>query len=274
MNGSPVPRHNEAHMNRTAWMCLFLLAPVALSVGCAAGRHGGGGDDDDDTSGEEDCASGYDEDGDHLVDCFDPDCSALPQCILTEVCTNQIDDDHDTLVDCDDPTCASDPSCAAAPETRCSDQADDDGDGDVDCDDSDCATSPACEVQQNTDCDAVCAHESECGFGNPDCAEGCACSVDQMLAPVFAESFYSCIAAADCSIFSDSTPCFNQADFSSSALARQVVADCQDRADCEGIPCEYFGMFSDDALTDLSTCLVRGDCLTCLDDASSACPAL
>ncbi len=36
----------------------------------------------------------------------------------------------------------------------------------------------------------------------------------------------------------------------------------------------YFAMFSDDALDDVRTCLERGDCLTCLETASSACPAL
>lgn len=258
-------------MRPTSFAAIALLSCFAVGA-CAASRRGG--DDDDDASGEEDCASGYDEDGDHLVDCFDPDCASVPACIPTENCTNLIDDDGDTLVDCDDPSCAAEESCAPDPESNCGDDLDDDGDGDVDCDDSDCAASPACQDPVGGDCDAICQHQEECGVGTAGCLDACECSLDQMLAPEFSSSFYECIGAADCSIFDDPTPCYDQADYSSSNLADELVATCRNRDDCAVMPCEYFGMFNDDTLDTMRTCLQRSDCLTCLEDASTVCPAM
>lgn len=270
MNGRPVPGHNEVHMNRSLGSVLL----AAVLAGACAARGGGGDDDDDDSAGVEECSTGYDEDGDLLVDCFDPDCMPEPECQRTENCSNLVDDDGDTLIDCADPGCAADAACAPDPETQCADELDDDDDGATDCDDTDCAASPACAPAPGGDCAEVCAREEECGRANPGCVDACECSNEQVLAPAFSESFYACIVDAACSIFDDSTPCFDQADFSSSPTADQLVELCQDREDCAGIPCEYFGMFNDDALEDLRTCMTRGDCLTCLEDASSVCPAL
>jgi len=260
-------------LDRSLSTLLLAVLAAALAADCAAAGRGGD-DDDDDTGGVELCSTGYDEDGDHLVDCFDPDCMALPECQPTEVCGNLVDDDGDSLIDCADPACVAEEACAPEPETLCADETDDDGDGATDCDDTDCAGSPACAPAPGGDCAAVCAREQECGLGNPGCTDACECTNEHMLAPVFSESFYACIAEADCSIFEDSTPCFDQADFSSSATADELVSACANRDDCLGIPCEYFAMFSDDALEDVRTCLERGDCLTCLENASSVCPAL
>ncbi|MEL6863556.1 MAG: hypothetical protein AAFP19_04010 [Bacteroidota bacterium] len=50
---------------------------------------------------ESDCGDCLDNDGDGLVDCFDPDCNCDPK----EICNNGMDDDCDGLVDQDDPSC-------------------------------------------------------------------------------------------------------------------------------------------------------------------------
>jgi hypothetical protein len=258
-----------------AWRVLL----CGLAAACATS----GGDDDDDgrdgggppgDGGTEECSTGYDEDGDHLVDCFDPDCASLPECRPVERCTNLADDDADSLIDCADPDCADDPTCARPPETLCTDELDDDQDGLVDCEDDDCDAHPACGPAPGGDCEAVCDRQRECGAENPDCMEACECSNERQLALAFSESFYACIAQASCAIFDDSTPCFDQAEFSSTALAEDLVAECERRADCEGIPCEYFGMFGDDALEDLQACLERGGCLACLEEAATVCPPI
>jgi len=55
------------------------------------------------------CNNGYDDDGDKLVDCEDPDCAGDPYCKSQEICDNGIDDDGDKLVDCEDPDCVCEP---------------------------------------------------------------------------------------------------------------------------------------------------------------------
>ncbi len=49
----------------------------------------------------ENCDNRWDDDGDGLEDCLDPDC---PQCI--ETCDDRKDNDYDNLIDCEDPDCA------------------------------------------------------------------------------------------------------------------------------------------------------------------------
>jgi len=63
------------------------------------------------------CDNGVDDDGDTLVDCFDPDCTMAANCntAITEICDNGIDDDGDTYVDCDDPDCSSAGNCVSFP---------------------------------------------------------------------------------------------------------------------------------------------------------------
>lgn len=99
-----------------------------------------------------------DEDADTLVDCADPDCSAIPACAPVELCDNNLDDDGDMMIDCADADCdtkacgANGQTCAmmmcACPggttEMACNDMMDNDCDGKADCMDSDCAAAPNC----------------------------------------------------------------------------------------------------------------------------------
>ncbi len=55
--------------------------------------------------GEEICGDGYDNDGDGLIDCKDPDCSGNSLC-GSEVCDDGVDNDVDGLTDCQDPNCS------------------------------------------------------------------------------------------------------------------------------------------------------------------------
>lgn len=93
---------------------------------------------------EADCGDARDDDGDHLVDCDDSDCAALPSCF--EDCHNATDDDGDGLVDCLDASCASKAPCVAE---ICGNGLDDDGDSRPDCTDADCAGSGTCVAVQN-----------------------------------------------------------------------------------------------------------------------------
>ncbi len=90
-------------------------------VGGGGGSGGGGG-----TGGggggsvtPENCSNGLDDDGDFLIDCFDPDCDGVycapskacvsSACVLANLesdCANGLDDNGDGKIDCDDPTCA------------------------------------------------------------------------------------------------------------------------------------------------------------------------
>lgn len=47
---------------------------------------------------EENCDNRWDDDGDGLEDCLDPDC---PLCV--EQCGDRVDNDYDNLIDCEDP---------------------------------------------------------------------------------------------------------------------------------------------------------------------------
>jgi hypothetical protein len=96
-------------------------------------RPGGGG-----PACPEICDDGYDNDGDGLTDCDDPDCFG-PGC--PEICSDGYDNDIDGFVDCDDPDCFGAPACL---ET-CDDGIDNDGDGLVDCNDPDCFSAGYCD---------------------------------------------------------------------------------------------------------------------------------
>jgi hypothetical protein len=54
---------------------------------------------------EVDCENMIDDDGDGLIDCFDPDCAVAVDVSPIEFCCNGLDDDNDGLVDCDDSDC-------------------------------------------------------------------------------------------------------------------------------------------------------------------------
>jgi hypothetical protein len=119
---------------------LAIFSILLAGFGCAGGTT---------TSNQpktEICDNDLDDDGDHMLDCFDPDCYSSPVCASgLEICNNGVDDDGDSLVDCDDPQCATHSACTTSPE-NCSNGLDDDGDGNTDCADSDCASNVLCQA--------------------------------------------------------------------------------------------------------------------------------
>jgi hypothetical protein len=135
----------------------------------------------------EDCKDGSDNDCNGVIDCFDPACTAVPDCGCQpspsgEVCTNKKDDDCDMVVDCNDADCAGTQACGCSPTESglCVNGFDDDCDGQIDCADSNCFNNAACSCQiagevcwdgQDNDCDLLvdCA-DPNCGGIFP-----CAC---------------------------------------------------------------------------------------------------
>jgi subtilisin-like proprotein convertase family protein len=95
------------------------------------------------------CLDGEDNDGDTLVDCDDPDCGNVAQCIPESECDDATDNDLDTLTDCADPDCDGIGTCEQ-PEASCFDGIDNDADGILDCSDTDCVGLPLCSAE--TDC--------------------------------------------------------------------------------------------------------------------------
>lgn len=87
----------------------------------------------------EDCANKFDDNGNLLVDCNDPQCKEDAACPY-ERCDNGVDDDSNGDVDCDDPACT---SFCTHPE-KCTGGLDEDEDGAIDCDDSNCRNDVAC----------------------------------------------------------------------------------------------------------------------------------
>ncbi len=106
------------------------------------------------------CDNGKDDDGDGLVDCFDPDCATQPSCHKEKDCTDGVDNDADGQTDCADLDCAQDPDCQG--ETVCWDGQDDDGDGLTDCDDEECANQVPClNARYGCDKDGTCEEMPE-----------------------------------------------------------------------------------------------------------------
>ena len=134
------------------------------------------------------CGNGLDDDGDQLVDCFDPDCAGADHC---PVCGDGVREGHEACdgADLGEESCASfgfdggELACTArcSFDTTacfrlevCDDGVDDDGDGAVDCDDSDCAGKPPCPycgdgVINTADeaCDRTAVPASCADFGMP-----------------------------------------------------------------------------------------------------------
>lgn len=256
--------------SRLASLCICLSL-----AGCAARRAGGDDSDEPDDDGAENCANGYDDDGDHTVDCFDPDCVALPACAPPEACDNAFDDDRDGWTDCADPQCLGVPECDDATEADCADERDDDADGAIDCADPDCVAVPACEpaVDEEIDCEAICDREAACGtdLAGPDCLASCQCSVDEMLAPDVAASYFECRRTTECAALDDPNACAGALETTPTPAAADVIDLCQTREDCAGFPCDMLGVFNDDRQEELSTCLVRSDCLSCIEQVSAIC---
>ena len=94
--------------------------------------------------GGEVCINGVDDDRNGLIDCADPVCVGLEECVgVFENCVNGLDDDGNGLIDCADPFCFGIPDCGASTEL-CNDFLDNDLDGRADCADPDCAGDRNC----------------------------------------------------------------------------------------------------------------------------------
>ncbi len=91
----------------------------------------------------EDCTNQVDDNHDGRIDCLDPYCFVLPECI-PEDCSNQKDDNSDGRIDCDDPQCATVRICQ--PEI-CDNHEDDNDNGLMDCDDPACQGQKICEPE-------------------------------------------------------------------------------------------------------------------------------
>lgn len=118
----------------------------------------------------EDCADGFDNDGDFLTDCADPECAAFPACVNcnnggpavaeygTSLCTDGIDNDCDGLTDCLDDDC----SASTENITECCTGFDQNGNGipdDFNCrckDDSDCSGGQICYTSTLHACGLPC----------------------------------------------------------------------------------------------------------------------
>ncbi|MBO4350458.1 MAG: trypsin-like serine protease [Proteobacteria bacterium] len=102
----------------------------------------------DDLAAEEpeDCTNKVDDNGDGRVDCQDPYCFILSECI-PEDCQNNKDDNNNGLIDCDDPQCAEVKRCQ--PED-CTNGVDDNEDGIIDCNDAECKKLKICQPEDCT----------------------------------------------------------------------------------------------------------------------------
>jgi len=113
------------------------------------------------------CDDNWDNDGDGLIDCKDPDCASVPACIMEEVnegwfsCGDGVDNNDNGLVDCADPNCSRSILCVE----ECTDGRDNDGDGDLDCFDSDCDCECGNGIVETT-------NDEQCDGGN-DCTIDC-----------------------------------------------------------------------------------------------------
>lgn len=140
------------------------------------------------------CDNGIDDNGDRRTDCFDPECSARPECatLPTEICGDGLDNDGDLAIDCDDTDCAAscveicgnnvddDGDCLADEDCTeiCDNDFDDNENGLIDCADPECTLSPLCAedcangLDDNNnglvDCyDPVCASFAACACNDP-----------------------------------------------------------------------------------------------------------
>ena len=89
---------------------------------------------------ESSCTDSFDNNGDGLTDCDDPDCESDVTCVEAYHCGNDVDDDLDGLTDCDDDQCVGSGDCLEWSEgtNNCGDGIDNDADGLIDCADPDC----------------------------------------------------------------------------------------------------------------------------------------
>jgi len=193
-----VSRDLERRRKPRSWQDFLRAAAMApLAVGLTLGFASCGGETDSSQAKEQKCSDGADNDGDKLVDCADPDCSAAPNCggvaygVPFEAnCTDKVDNDGDNLVDCADPDCQQTSACSGVKygvpiETECADKIDNDGDNLIDCADSDCVNAPNCGgVDYGVPFESDCANNLDDDGDNlidcldPDCANAPGCSGD------------------------------------------------------------------------------------------------
>jgi hypothetical protein len=210
--------------------------------------------------GELNCGDGFDNDGDGLLDCADPDCEMQfcgDGCVcfngvaVEGRCQDGLDNDRDGKIDCFDPDCigqicgAGGCTCSGngKKETACNDGADNDGDGLTDCADPDCdgelcqaapmmyrcsAGSCACGDAGVPETGALCRDQldNDCN-GLIDCAEpacnGESCSPD---------GGAGCLCAAG---MAKETNCADRKDNDNDG-----TTDCGDVNDCpQGTACTY-----------------------------------
>ncbi|MFO0713133.1 MAG: hypothetical protein U0353_24975 [Sandaracinus sp.] len=130
------------------------------------------------------CGNRFDDDGDRLVDCRDPDCIRQGFCNqrisplghqpepedTAEKCTDLIDNDDDGRFDCGDPDCTVifELCCSLEfDDVTCSNGIDDDGNGFADCADNSCSRNPFVTVcESETDCTN---NVDDDGDRRPDC---------------------------------------------------------------------------------------------------------
>lgn len=111
------------------------------------------------------CGDGEDNDGNGLIDCVDPACRLLPECI--EDCGDGVDNDQDGYADCEDADCAEAEGCVEV----CGDGADNDSDGLTDCEDPDCASLESCQEDCADGLDNDSDGLADCE--DPDCSSDC-----------------------------------------------------------------------------------------------------
>jgi len=114
------------------------------------------------------CLDGDDNDGDGVVDCADPDCATLAQCVPESNCADHVDNDLDGAIDCIDDDCNGVGTCEH-PEHSCGDGVDNDQDLLVDCADTNCFGTTLCLIEPSCD-----DGSDDDGDGRIDCADpGC-----------------------------------------------------------------------------------------------------
>lgn len=91
----------------------------------------------------EECTNGTDDDGNSLIDCWDPQCNQAMACKET-LCADGLDNDNDGHVDCDDMLDCWVIGQTDCYESDCADSVDNDRDGELDCVDSDCFGESVC----------------------------------------------------------------------------------------------------------------------------------
>jgi hypothetical protein len=134
------------------------------------------------------CDNNVSDNGNALIDCYDPECVANPNCLEDSGsnCTDTVDNDLDGATDCADTDCATQGPCLES--QNCTDGIDNDLDGDIDCFDPDCSGSSIscfelaglnCDDNQDndndgqTDCaDPGCANDANCTTTSEDCTNG------------------------------------------------------------------------------------------------------